>query len=251
MFVVTGGSSGIGCALAKELAHRGRQVLIIGRRGDRLEKVASSFSTISYLQADVSTPEGCYQIRERLESYDYIEGLVHNAGIIEPLSSMDKIKGDAWHQIMATNLTAPFFITQLLFDKLINGRVLHIGSGAAYHPIKGWAGYCVSKAALSMLNRCWQLEFPARAFSSVMPGVVDTPMQVQIRSTENAADDGNYFRQLKEGNKLISPETVSKFLCWLLLDIEKNKFKAKEWDIYEKSHHSYWLKPPHIVPALE
>lgn len=140
------------------------------------------------------------------------------------------------------------FLTQRLYNKLANGRVLNIGSGAAYFPMKGWSAYCVSKAALSMLTRCWQLESEFIAFAHVMPGIIDTQMQATARSDSNIDNEKiDFYRRLKEHNRLISPETVAAFLTWLLLDIDSDTFSAQEWDIYALSHHKEWLKPPHQV----
>jgi NAD(P)-dependent dehydrogenase (short-subunit alcohol dehydrogenase family) len=136
-----------------------------------------------------------------------------------------------------------------MYHKLAGGRVLNIGSGAAYFPIKGWAAYCVSKAALSMLTRCWQLESKIVAFTSVMPGIIDTDMQVIARSDMNPdMEHSGFYKKLKEDNRLVSPDTVAAFLTWLLLDVDKEIYVSQEWDIYDTKHHQDWLKLPNQVP---
>ena len=252
MFVVTGGGSGIGCALAHALAMRNKPVLIIGRREQSLIEAVAFSPLIRYLCADVSTTEGRKLILDHLNNVQLIDGLIHNAGIIEPILPITTIDEPAWRQIMATNLDAPLFLSQLLYDKLHNGRVLHIGSGAAYFPVGGWAAYCVSKAALSMLTRCWQLEALQVSFASVMPGIIDTHMQAQIRNASCMDPEKiDFFKRLKQGKQLLSPDTVAIFLCWLLLDTEKTHYVSKEWDIYDQTHHDEWLVPPHSVPSWE
>ena len=57
----------------------------------------------------------------------------------------------------------------------------------------------------------------------------------------------NFYKKLKDSQRLVSPETVAEFLCWLLLEIDDEVYVSKEWDIYDTSHHSAWLKPPHQV----
>ncbi|KTC65650.1 sepiapterin reductase (plasmid) [Legionella adelaidensis] len=251
MFVVTGGGSGIGSALAKELARQGQDVLIVGRRLEPLENTAAFSDRISFLVADISLMCDRDLIKERLSQVNEIDGLIHNAGTIEPIQSIEKITVEDWQRALATNLDAPLFLTQLLFEKLKKARVLHVGSGAAYHPMSGWAAYCVSKAALSMLTRCWQLEFPDYAFASVMPGIVDTEMQSLIRKTGHMErKEQEFFQSLKKENKLLSADQVAEFLCWLLLRVDKKQYSAKEWDIYEKEHHPFWLKSPHTIPEI-
>lgn len=252
MFVITGGGSGIGRALAQALAARGKQVLIIGRREKMLAETASFSPLISILCSDVSTKEGRLEISQKLQSVISLEGLIHNAGLIEPIAPLASLDELSWDKAFATNLNAPLRLTQLLLDKLKHGRVLSIGTKAAYLPTPSWAAYCASKAALVMLIRCWQLESPNIAFSSVMPGIVDTEMQSLIRHAVFMDEDKKgFFKQLKEKNALLSPETVGLFLCWLLLDCEKEAFVAEEWDIYDKKHHAAWLKAPYTVPEIE
>ena len=252
MFIVTGGGSGIGRALAYTLALREKSVLIIGRRTQALIETAAFSSFISTLCTDVSTSSGRSIVLEHLKNIKQIDGLIHNAGIIQPILPITSIDESAWRQTMAINIEAPLFLSQLLYDKLSNGRVLHLGSGAANFAVKGWAAYCVSKAALSMLTRCWQLESERVAFASVMPGIIDTPMQAQIRNaTHMEPDKLDFFKRLKKEKQLLTPDTVGLFLCWLLLDIDKSRFISKEWDIYDSSHHPEWLVSPHTVPPLE
>ncbi len=251
MFVVTGGGQGIGQALAQALATRRQSVMIVGRNAQTLAATAATSSLIDWFEADVSTAEGRLKITERLAGLP-LQGLVHNAGIIEPMAPILAIQEKDWQQCMATNVAAPLFLSQLLCKQLHHGRVLNIGSGAAYFPVAGWSAYCVSKAALAMLTQCWQLECADVAFAHVMPGIIDTPMQAKIRETVHmAAEKRHFFEQLKRENRLLTPQCVAAFLCWLLLDIDRGLFASKEWDIYDESHHPSWLTPPHAVPALD
>lgn len=248
MYVITGGGSGIGRALALELAKRGKSVLIIGRRLQTLQDTANHSPLIHYLCADVSSPEGLETIHSFLNNTTSIDGLINNAGMLEPLVLLKDMRMLDWQQVLSTNLNAALFLPQQLQTILKNGRVLNIGSGAAYFPIKGWGAYCVSKAALAMLTRCWQLESDSIAFASVMPGIVDTQMQVIAREGEVMDPEQlAFYQRLKTHQRLVTVQTVALFLTWLLLDIDKDSYVSQEWDIYDTSHHKAWLKPPHQV----
>lgn len=252
MFIITGGGSGIGRALAIALAQRGQSVIITGRRVEALQQTAAQDDHISYIQADVSHEEGRDVLIDYLGRFKQFSGLIHNAGTIDPIASMTDITLTQFRQAMATNVEAPLRLSQTLLPKLNGGRVLHIGSGAAYFPVKGWATYCTSKAALSMLTQSWQLECSDPAFASVMPGIIDTPMQAEIRqSSVMDPDKLSFFKELKDSNRLLSPSTVALFLTWLLLDVDANTYVSKEWDIYDEIHHRHWLKTPHQVPKFE
>jgi benzil reductase ((S)-benzoin forming) len=248
VFIITGGGSGIGKALALALAARGKSVLIVGRREPVLQETASTSPLIEYLCADVSTHEGLQSIKTYVHKTPKIQGLINNAGTVEPIAPMAEMNREEWHHALSTNLYAPLFLTQLLYDKLQGGRVLNIGSQAAYFAIKGWSAYCVSKAALAMLSQCWQLESESVAFASVKPGIIDTSMQAIARTGINMDPERtDFYRRLKNNNRLITPATVAEFLSWLLLTVNHYTYVSQEWDIYETVHHSHWLRPPHQV----
>lgn len=252
MFVVTGGGRGLGKSLALALAFRGKSVLIVGRHAPNLIDVASQSDLIDYCVADVSISAGRDLIYDRLKAVRCIDALIHNAGVIEPITPLTNMDEMAWSKVMATNVEAPLFLSQKLFHLLSKGRVLNISSGAAYFPVSGWSAYCVSKAAVSMLTRCWQLESASPAFASVMPGIIDTDMVAAIRESKCMDPDKlNFFKELKQTNRLLSADTVALFLCWLLLDISTSEYVQKEWDIYDTDHHDSWLPNHHTIPSLD
>jgi NAD(P)-dependent dehydrogenase (short-subunit alcohol dehydrogenase family) len=248
VYIITGGGSGLGKALAVALAERGQSVLIVGRRLNLLKETASHSALIDYFCADISLDEGITSLKQHVESVPHISGLVNNAGTLKPITPLLTMSTKEWHKTLNTNVDAALFLPQNLYTKLCHGRVLNIGSGAAYFAIKGWAAYCVSKAALSMLTQCWQLESEDVAFASVMPGIVDTDMQTMAREGINMDEEQTgFYKNLKETNRLIPANTVAQFLVWLLLDLDNERYKSREWDIYDTSHHEEWLRPPHQV----
>lgn len=254
MFIVTGGGTGIGRALSTFLANeRDKEVIIIGRRTEPLVETAQLSPRIQYLTADVATEEGRRGILKTIAGRK-LEGVIHNAGVISPIAALSQLDYEEWKEAFEINLHAPLFLTQALLPALQKhqGRVLMIGTGAAHFPVQGWAAYCSSKAALSMLTRCWQLECPEIGFASVMPGIVDTNMQALIRHTDQMAKDKrDFFQQLKDSHRLLKPEIVAQFLGWLLLDLDQEKFNLQEWDIYDQQHHRAWLKNPNDLPHFE
>lgn len=243
MIIITGGGSGIGRSLTQSLAKRGCHILIIGRREQNLKETQShSPSKIDYIVADISNEKGRLTVLQQIQDDVVIQGLVHNAGTIEPLKPLKEINLSEWRHAQAINVEAPLFLTQALLPKLKEKRVLHVSSGVAHFPIAAWGAYCTSKAALFMLYQLFKREIPDVLFASVKPGITDTAMQATIRAVNKMSpDDHGFFSEMKENDKLLSPTVVAQFLTWLLLDVDGNQYIQEEWDIYDESHHKKWL----------
>lgn len=230
--VVTGGGTGIGRALALELARRGLDVLVVGRRHELLDAVCrDGGSRLSAVAADVAQESGRAAIRDALEGRQ-VCCLVHNAAVLEPIGPLSGVTLEAWRAAQAVNVEAPLFLTQALLGQLRGGRVLHVSSGAAHHGYAGWGSYCAAKAALHMLYQVLRDELADAgvAVGSVRPGVVDTPMQALIR--QQGEDDFpaiERFRELHRGGHLLKPESVAGFMASLLLDAPISAFVEREW----------------------
>jgi len=123
------------------------------------------------------------------------------------------------------------------------GRILHISSGAAHYPYRGWGPYCISKSAFHMLYRVLASELAPLGIKvgSARPGVMDTPMQELLRSKEEEEmPDVGRFRVMKEKGMLLDPDTVAKFLDWLLNDTNDVEFSEKEWDVRDEEVRHRW-----------
>ncbi|MEJ2052435.1 MAG: SDR family NAD(P)-dependent oxidoreductase [Calditrichaceae bacterium] len=235
--LITGAGTGIGKALAVELANNHEmQVLAIGRRVEPLQQtVKANPELITYCSADISTEEGRHKIVNALNEEDSVRFLVHNAAILTPVKNISEITPDEWRKHQSINVEGPLFLTQALLSKMDHARILNISSGAAHRPMHGWAAYCTSKAALFMLYRVMNTELNEKNIfvGSVRPGVVNTPMQDEVRDSNPEAFPAlPMFYQYKDEGKLIPPDVVAKFLAYLLFDTADEDFSSQEWDIY-------------------
>ena len=212
--LITGGGTGIGRALAERFAKKGWLVTIVGRRLNLLQEVAQENpDKITSITADV----GKIQDRQKIvnEAKGTLDLLVHNAAVLGPVGPILDQNPENWRTHMATNVEGPLFLTQALLPNLVqNSRVIHISSGAAHQGIPGWGMYCTSKAALYMLGQLLKDELAQRNiwFGSVRPGIVDTPMQEEIRTLnpENFPRV-EQFRQYKETGALVTSELVTQY----------------------------------------
>ena len=235
--VVTGAGSGIGRALTITLANaHGFKILAVGRREEKLKETQRhNPRQIVILTADVSKEEGRQKIGQKVAKIGSIDFLIHNAAQLQPVKSLKSVGLDEWRQHFAVNVEGPLFLTQKLLPFLKQGsRILHIGSGAAHHAYAGWGAYCTSKAALYMLYQVWKKELAGEGIlvGSLRPGVVNTPMQDQVRQADKKEFPAlDRFVQLKEEGKLIAPEITARFICHVLLDTNAEQFTEQEWDI--------------------
>ena len=243
--LITGGGTGIGRALAGRFADKGWRVTIVGRRLNLLQEVARDYpDKISIISADV----GSIQDRQKIvsEAKGTLDLLVHNAAVLGPVGPILDQSPEDWKSHMATNVEGPLFLTQVLLLKLVeNSRVVNISSGAAHQGIPGWGMYCTSKAALFMLGQLLKDELAQRNiwFGSVRPGIVDTPMQEEIRALKpESFPMVEQFRQYKATGALVTSELVAQYLEWLLLEVSGPQLGEREWDIRDTEWQSAWQK---------
>jgi NAD(P)-dependent dehydrogenase (short-subunit alcohol dehydrogenase family) len=243
--LITGGGTGIGRALAERFAAKGWRVTIVGRRLELLQEVARDYpDKISIISADV----GSIQDRQKIvaEAKGTLDLLVHNAAVLGPVGPILDQSPEDWKSHMATNVEGPLFLTQALLPNLVeNSRVVNISSGAAHQGIPGWGMYCTSKAALFMLGQLLKDELTQRNiwFGSVRPGIVDTPMQAEIRALEpENFPMVEQFRQYKATGALVTSELVAQYLEWLLLEVSGPQLGEREWDIRDSEWQSAWQK---------
>lgn len=240
--IITGGGTGLGRAIALELAQRGFPLLIVGRRVEPLQETAGLIAGgCETVAADIATATGRKAVVAAVGDRP-VSILVHNAAVLRPVGPLATVAEAEWRQAMQINVDAPLFLTQALLPRLSGGRILHISSGAARSPLAGWGAYCVSKAAFYMLYQMLNAEHADVATGSVRPGVVDTPMQELIRSQSKADFPAvERFRQLQQEGQLRAPEDVASFIAWVLTETTDFAYRQHEWDINDPAHTADWL----------
>ena len=177
--LVTGGSSGIGAAIARALAEAGARLLIAGRDTSRLAAVAEQTGGIP-LQADLATPDGPPALAAAaLRAAGHVDLLVNNAGIgwAGPIEQLSAEKAD---ELIAVNLAAPIHLTRLLTPGMAerrHGRIVFVSSIAGATGVRGEAVYAAAKAGLACFAESIAYELADRGVgvSLIVPGVVDTP----------------------------------------------------------------------------
>lgn len=229
------------------LAERGVAVLAIGRDARRLAACADASPSISGLAVDLTEPSGAGEVRDVVTRWGAPSLLVHCAAVIEPIAPLATVERQAWRNAYAINVEAPLFLTQALLGALAPGaRILHVSSGAAHMPLAGCLAYCSTKAAFHMIYRGLQVELAGSGVlvGSASPGSVDTQMQAALRNADaSVVADVERFRELERNGALVTPEKAARFLTWLLLDCDSERFGRKDWSIHDPELRDAWTLP--------
>lgn len=179
--LVTGATSGIGRAVVRRFLSGGWRVLATGRNAAALEALRSDApDRVETYEADLSSTDGVSALLRRVvPAHQSLDALVNAAGVI----SNDTVAGftpEAFHRMLALNVTAPALLTQGLLPLLeaAEGAVVNISSVTGTRAFPGLFSYCVSKAALDQATRCAALELAPRKIrvNAVNPGVVITEL---------------------------------------------------------------------------
>jgi 3-oxoacyl-[acyl-carrier protein] reductase len=183
--LVTGASQGIGKACALELARQGATVALAARNQDKLAETAAAIVAAGGQAAafalDVASEDSIKAgAKAILDHYGKVEILVNNAGITRDDLSM-KMKRADWDDVLSTNLTGAFLLTQALLRPMMKnrwGRIVNITSVVGRTGQAGQANYAASKAGLIGLTRALARELASRAITvnAVAPGYIETAM---------------------------------------------------------------------------
>lgn len=178
--LITGGGSGIGRELARELHEAGNKVIISGRRAAALEEVTSAYPGMSAMTLDITDPADVDAFAVRLlAEYPELNVLINNAGIMQ---TEDKVDNAVAGATIATNLLGPIRLTGVLLPHLLTqsaSAIINVSSALAYVPFAATPTYCATKAALHSwtVSLRHQLRSTVVEVIEIMPPAVQTELQ--------------------------------------------------------------------------
>src|SRR5882672_10356097 len=185
---ITGGTSGLGLALVRELLDRGTRVAFVARGRDGVERVEHRYPGSHGIVGDVSKKSDIHPIAiQVMGMLGGLDVLINNASDLGPvpLAMLADTDCEDLERALATNVLGPFRLTKALLGALASSArenrgavVLNVSSDAAINAYPQWGAYGVSKAALHHLSRIWNEELTSQgiAFLSLDPGDMDTPL---------------------------------------------------------------------------
>jgi NAD(P)-dependent dehydrogenase (short-subunit alcohol dehydrogenase family) len=239
--IVTGASRGLGEAAARMLLEMGAAVVLAARSEEALQQLAAEADPggerTLVVAADVSDEGACAAlVAQTVARFGRIDGLVNNAGVLQPAARLGDEQPAQWRQNIAVNLLGPYYLIHhaLPHLKASSGRVVNVSSGAAVSPVPGWSAYSTAKAALNMLTKALAEEAPEVVAVALRPGVVDTAMQATIREEGKAgmpAERYQRFVQYHERGELLPPERPGRALAALALHAPREwSGEFLQWD---------------------
>lgn len=198
--LVTGASSGIGKAIAWELARRGMKLAIAARRVQSLEKLADEIARAGHtkpvvLAADLSKPGAAADLGQRAaQALGGVDVLVNNAGV--GIGGAQAVVGDSQmaRDLFETNYWAPLALTRALVPEMRargEGAVVNVSSIASFAPFPLTGHYSSSKAALSLATEALRTELRSTGVRVllVLPGPVETAMLEELREVRGVPLD--------------------------------------------------------------
>jgi NAD(P)-dependent dehydrogenase (short-subunit alcohol dehydrogenase family) len=196
--IVTGGTRGIGHAIARAILERGGQVLISGRDPGRLDRAVhqlegetSGAGRVAGMVSDVrQRPQVEALVAEAVRRFGGLDTLVNNAGVGAFTDVADTTDED-WHRVLDTNLTGPFLCSRAVipvFRQGGGGWIVNIASLAGRNAFPGGGVYCASKAALVSFSESLMQEvrFDNIRVTAIMPGSVSTEFSARSRDEDDS-----------------------------------------------------------------
>jgi NAD(P)-dependent dehydrogenase (short-subunit alcohol dehydrogenase family) len=219
--LITGGSRGLGLALARTLA-RENWTLIIDARGEEALETAraelAKHTRVVAIAGDVTDPEHRGALAEAAHEAGGVDALVNNASILGPSPQPELLDYplDVLEEVYRTNVVSPLALIQALRTELNPGaRIINVTSDAAVEPYEGWGGYGSSKAALEQLSNILAAENSGLRVYRVDPGDMRTRMHQEAFPDEDISD-----RPLPE-------ESVPGFVELLTGDLPSGRYEAR------------------------
>lgn len=235
---LTGGSRGMGLAMAQQLLQPGRMLVSIARHTEPTLTMAASAqgAVLEQWQQDLSlSTEAAQRLNDWLAAQDPARfasaTLINNAGAIPPIAPLSASSAVEVAQALRVGLEAPMLLTGAFLGATehwchsdgtpLVRKVLNVSSGLGRRAMASQAPYCAAKAGMDHFTRCVALEEALKPHGarvcSLAPGVIDTDMQLQLRSTDPAQfPDVANFARLKASGDLTSPDAAAaRVLAWL------------------------------------
>ncbi len=215
--LITGATSGIGEATSYRLAGLGCDLVLTGRREQRLREIQEKLSSkvkVETFAFDIQNRKECEQVLKKI-SPENIDVLINNAGLAKGVEPLPLANADDWEQMLDTNVLGLLSMTRGIVPEMVKkkrGDIINLGSVAGRWSYPGGAVYCATKAAVRAITECLRMDLIGSGVrvTNIAPGMVDTEFSdVRLGSREAA-------RKVYEGMTPLSSRDIADAIVWCL-----------------------------------
>lgn len=209
---ITGATSGIGKAIAYEFAKHGIDLILCGRRQERLDQIKKDLSSkvnIHTLNFDVRDKDETFKVIASLpESFKTIDILINNAGNAHGLDPIQSGNLDDWDAMIDINVKGLLYMSKAIVPQMVerqSGHIINIGSSAGRELYPKGNVYCASKSAVLSITEGMRIDLNPFGIKvcAINPGLVETEFS-QVRFKGDAIADSVY-----KGFKALQPEDIA------------------------------------------
>ena len=231
--LVTGGSQGIGKAIAIDLAKNGYRVIVTARNSNLLSKVCDeilqSGGNADYISADIGTEDGIKKINDYIEKLSNIEVLVNNAAVIHKSTDLIDFNMADWERVIEVNLLGSVKVTKAVLPSMIKasyGKIVNISSIGGRKGARGRSAYRVTKASLISFTESLAAEVKEHGIdvNCICPGSVITEGYIEAFGKESLSNPN-----------MMEPIEIAK-LCTFLVSTDSTSITGAVIDAYGKSN---------------
>ena len=202
--IVTGGSRGIGKAIAERFAQEGCNLMLASRTKSELEKTAESIKkqfsvNISSYQTDIGNEnEVASMVQKTIAEFGKIDILINNAAIVGPTGEISQINGREFFNTLKNNIGGTVFCTKAVIPHMKSqkrGCIINLSGGGGLYPLPYYDAYSASKAAIVRLTENFALELEKFNIfvTAISPGAVNTKMfDEQLKIGKNTIGEKNW-----------------------------------------------------------
>lgn len=217
--LITGATSGIGKAIAEHLAELGCNLILTGRRSERLDELSEFLKgkyiiTVSTSVFDIRNLDACKQFAES-NSSSSIDILVNNAGLARGVDTVQSGDFEDWDSMIDTNVKGLLAMTRLFLPQMIkrnSGHVINIGSTAGHEAYPGGVVYCATKHAVKAITESTKKDVHGTKIrvSMVSPGLVETEF-----SNVRFAGDNDRADSVYNGMEPLTAEDIAEIVIFV------------------------------------
>jgi NAD(P)-dependent dehydrogenase (short-subunit alcohol dehydrogenase family) len=221
--VISGGTTGIGLAIAQRFVAEGAHVFIFGRRQAQLDEAAKRIGrNVTAIQADAANLDDLDRVAAAVrDEKGVVHIIVSNAALVEQ-ASLDALTPDHFDKTFNLNARGPVFLVQKLLPLLTRGgSIILVSSAMHVMGIPGHTTYAATKAALRSYARTWAAEFKDRGIrvNTLSPGVTDTPiLDSQAATAEEREALENMYLSMIPMSRLARAEEIASAALFLASD---------------------------------